>query len=263
MSQKTEPIAADSTKELSNEYLVSLVVASAFVLLLVFLGPVLLVNPLAVFHIEGAGPVPLLYPWIIAGTQTIGNGLTEFSGSSLGPVSNAMLTTCLLSILFSGILAPTLTLLLMGRQRSAVSRGLYLVCLIITVTLAITVLPSGYIAYKVRLSLRAAQAEQTNRDFIINNLNTIAWKIREYRIVPKALGGGEGGIDGYVLPRSLAETEDATYTVRPAAPGTSLRSVPVIATIHAYSKRYPGSEVDVALRADGQLWSWSYTGVFQ
>lgn len=263
MSQKTEPTAADSTKELSNQYLVSLVVASAFVLMLVFSGPWLLRNPLAAFHIEGAGPVPLLYPWIMAAGQTIANGLSEFSGSSLEPVSSSIFIASFLSILFSGILTPTLTLLLMGRHRSAVARGLYLVCLIITVTLAITVLPTGYIAYRVRLSLREAQGVQTNRDHIIDDINAIAWRTREYQILPKILGGGEGTLDGYALPASLAETEDGTYVLRRGSQDANARSGPLAATIHASSKKYPGSEVEVSVRADGQLWSWTYTGQFQ
>jgi hypothetical protein len=263
MSQKTEPTPADSTKELSNQYLVSLVVASVFVLILVFAGSRLVPNPLAVFHIEGTGPIPFLYPWMFAGAQTIANGLAEFSGSSLQPVSNSAFLVSVLSILFTGILIPTLTLLLMGQQRSSVARGLYLVCLIIAVTLAITVLPSGYIAYRVRLSLREAQAVQTNRDQIINEINAIAWKSREYQIVPKVLGGGEGTLEGYALPASLAETEDATYVLRPVSQVVNARSGRAAATIHASSRKYPGCEVEVSVGADGQLRSWTYTGQFQ
>jgi hypothetical protein len=263
MSQKTEPMGAEPATELSNQYLVRLVVASAFVLLLVFCGPWLLRNPLAAFHVEGAGPMTLLYPWVLAAGQTIANGLTEFSGSSLEPVSNSMFIASLLSILFTGILTPTLTLLLMGKQRSAVARGLYLVCAIITVTLAVTVLPTGYIAYRVRLSLREAQAVQTNRDHIINELNAIAWRTREYQIVPKVLGGGEGTLDGYALPASLAETEDAMYVLRRASHDATARSGPLAATIHASSKKYPGCEVDVSVGIDGQLRFWTYTGKFQ
>jgi hypothetical protein len=168
-----------------------------------------------------------------------------------------------LSILFIGILIPTLTLLLMGQQRSSVGRGLYLVCLIIAVTLATTVLPTGYIAYRVRLSLREAQAVQTNRDQIINEICHIAWRTREYQIVPKVLGGGEGTIDGYALPSSLAETEDATYVLRPASQATNARSGSLTATIHASSRKYPGCEVEVSVARDGQLRSWTYTGLFQ
>jgi hypothetical protein len=263
MSQKTEPMAAESSTELSNQYLASLVVASAFVLILVFCGSWLLRNPLAAFHIEATGPVPLLFPWVLAAGQTIANGLTEFSGSSPEPVSYSIFTASFLSILFTGVLTPTLTLLLMGKQRSAIARGLYLVCLIITVTLAITVLPTGYIAYRVRLSLREAQAVQTSRDHIINELCAIAWRTREYQIVPKALGGGEGTLDGYTLPASLAETEDATYVLRRATQVADARSGPLVATIHASSRRYPGSEVEVSVGVDGQFRSWTYTGQFQ
>jgi hypothetical protein len=260
MSQKTELPAAEARPELSNPYLGSLVVASAIVLLLVFWGSSVL-NPLTSFHISGAGP--MLYPWIIGGAQTISNGLTEFSGHPLTQADNLTHIASLISILFAGILAPTLTLLLMGKNSSAVGRGVYLVSLIVTATVAITVLPTGYIAYRVRLSLREAQAVQTNRDFIINELNTIAWKLREYRILPKSLGGGENSNEGYVLPASQAETEDATYVIRLARPGTNEGSVPIIGSVHATSKKYPGAEVDVSVREHGELFHWTYTGRFQ
>jgi hypothetical protein len=263
MSQKTEPIGVDSSTELSTQHLVTLVVASAFVLTLVFCGSWLLSNPLAAYHIEATGPMSLLCPWVLAAVQTIANGLTEFSGSSLEPVGNSIFIASFLSILFIGILTPTLTFLLVGKQRSATARGLHLVCLIITVTFALTVLPTGYMAYRVRMSLREAQAVQTNKDHIINEICAIAWKTREYQIVPKVLGGGEGTLDGYTLPAPLAETENATYVLRRTSRDADARTDPRAATIHASSRKYPGSEVEVTMWANGQLRSWEYTGQFQ
>ena len=263
MSQKTELSGSESHPELSNAYLGSLAVASAIVLVLVFWGSSLVPNPLALLHIEGAGGLPWLYPWILAAGQTIANGLTEFSGHALDQVDTAMHRGTLLSILLSGILTPTLTLLLMGKKLSAPMRGVYLLSLIVATTLAVTVVPTGYIGYRVRVDMREAQAIQTNRDFMINDLGTIAWKLREYRILPKGLGGGQGSFEGYVLPAALAETEDGRYVIGPASSGTNAASVLAMVRIHATSKKFQGCEVDVVVKEHGELRDWSYTGQFQ
>jgi hypothetical protein len=263
MSQKTELSGSETHPELSNAYLGSLAVASAIVLVLVFWGSSLVGNPLARFHIRGPGELPWVYPWILAAGQTIGNGMTEFSGHALEQVDNAMHRGTLLSILFSGILTPTLTLLLMGKKLSAPMRGVYLVFLIVATTLAVTVVPTGYIAYRVRVHMRDAQAIQTNRDFIINDLSTIAWKLREYRILPKSLSGGQGSFEGYVLPAALAETEDARYVIGPSSSGTNAASVPTMVMIHATSKKFQACEVDVVVQEHGELRDWTYNGQFQ
>jgi hypothetical protein len=262
MSQKTELSGSESHPELSDAYLGSLAVASAIVLVLVFWGSSLIPNPLALLHVEGAG-LPWLYPWILAAGQTIANGLTEFSGHALDPVDNAMHRGTLLSILLSGILTPTLALLLMGKKLSAPMRGVYLLSLIVATTLAVTVVPTGYIAYRVRVNLRDAQAIQTNRDFIINDLNTIAWKLREYRILPRSLQGGQGTFEGYVLPPALAETENAKYVIGSVSSGTNTASLSTMMRIHATSKEFPGCEVDVMVQERGELRNWTYTGQFQ
>ena len=263
MSQKIDTPTPEPQAELSNAYLGSLVAASAIVLILLFSGWEILPNPLSSLHIQGAGPLPWLYPWILGGGQTIANALTEFSGHALQPVENSFYVGALISVLLSGVLAPTLVLLLMGRKSSAIVRGLYLVSLVGTATLAISVVPTGYLAYRGRTSLREAQAVQTNRDFIINDLNIIAWKIHEYQIVPKALGGGGDSVEGYALPAQLAETEDAKYTVETAPASAMAGPFDIIARIHATSKKTPGAEVKVSVERSGRLASWTYTGAFQ
>jgi hypothetical protein len=224
-------------------------------------------NPLAILRIEGLGSLPILAPWIAAGGISIANGLTEFSGHEIVAVANSVRLATLVGVLLLGVVAPTLTLLLMGKRSgkaaSAPARGVYLVSVIITATFAGFVLPMGYVASRVTASLQSAQAVQENKDHIINDLNVIAWKIREYRIVPKALGGGGGEVSGYVPPAGIAQTEDAKYTVQPAVPGTTTRFGGALVTIHASSKKYSGAEVDVTLYDSGFLQDWTYTGQFQ
>jgi hypothetical protein len=261
MSQKTESVSPDPAPELSNQYLGSLVVASVLVLALVILGG--RINPLAAMHIEGGGSMQLLYPWVLAGGQTIANGLEEFSGTTLQPVTDSIYYASFCGILFSGLVVPTLTLLLMGIKKPAVARGVYLASSIVAVTLCITVLPTGFIAYQVKQSLRSAQAVQTNRDHIINELNKIAWKTREYRILPKALGGGGGALAGYTLPSFLTETDEATYVLRLIPELPNAQAARFVATIRASSKKFTDCSVEVSVEPNGKLWNWTYTGQFQ
>ncbi|MGB2867732.1 MAG: hypothetical protein WBD36_04730 [Bacteroidota bacterium] len=268
MTQKTESSPPDNVPELSNAYLGSLVVASVLVLLLVFGGPFLIGNPFEYFfHIADMRSLPLLAPWIVGGGQAIANGLSEFTGHELVPVPNPIRIATLLGVLLLGVITPTLTLLLMGKRSgkasSAPARGVYLVAAIITTTFAVFVLPMGYVASRVTISMQAGQAVQSNKDNIINELNVIAWRMREYRTVPKALGGGGGEIRGYVLPSGVAGSEEAKYTVGFAVPGTAATGRGTLATIHASSKKFTNEGVDVTVYESGQLGNWSYQGSFQ
>lgn len=263
MRQKTELPGSAPRQELPNAYLLSLVAATAIVLLLVFVGPLVLSHPFKLFHIEGRGPLPWLFPWVLGSAQTIANGLTEFSGRSLQPVDPTIYLESLLSILLFGVIAPTLALLLMGKNISAIPKALRLVSAIVVVTLAVIVIPTGYVSYRTRVAVRSAQAVQVNKDRMINELNTIAWKLREYRIVPKALGGGGGSVTGYVLPAGLAQTDNATYVVRVMHPPSTETPGAVMATLHATSRKFAGAEVDVAILENGGMREWTYTGAFQ
>ncbi len=259
MSQKIENPGSEQPQELSNAYLISLAVAAGLVLLIVFAGRYLLTNPLSDLRIEGGGPFSWLYPWILGAGRTIGNGLTEFSGKTVHPVETGILVQSLISLLVPGVIVPTVALLLLGKTLRPAGRAIRLLSVTIALTVVVTVVPTGYIAYRVRVSLREAQAVQRNKDFMINDLCVIAWKIREHLIVPKALGGGGGAIAGFVLPADLAETEDATYVLQTVAPAQA----PVVATVRAISKKTPGAEVRVSVWDRGKLRDWEYTGEFR
>lgn len=253
MSQRTEPSPSEERPEFTTEYLVSLTAATAFVLILVYAVTPMIGNPLKI-----RGSMPWLYAWILAGGQTIANGLTEFSGEALTPVDDSFRMASLVSLLLVGVFAPTIGLLFMRmktEERLPMGiRGLYVVGIVIAATFALTVLPTGFIGYSVRVSLRDAQAVQTNKDFMINELNTIAWKVREYRILPKTLGGGDGRTDGLALPPSLTATDEATYVVTPTGTGV---------TVEAASKRYAGAAIAVTIEENGYLRNWTYSGRFQ
>ncbi len=266
MTQKTEIPAPENAPELSTAYLGSLIIASLIVLLLVFGGGLLTIDPLSMLHIRSVGPIPVLAPWVGVGGVTIANGLSEFCGEALTPVDNAFRIAGLIGILILGVFVPTLTLFLMGkREGAAVSapvRAIYLVAAIMAGTFAVFVIPMGIVSARVTASLKSAQAVQENKDHMINDLNMIAWKIREFRILPKTLGGGGGSVSGYVMPSDIAKTADGTYAYALAASDTKGPTGTAIVTIHAVSVLYPDAAIDVMLDQGGHLMNWTYKGPF-
>jgi hypothetical protein len=256
MSQRTESPTPDKP-ELSNEYLISLVVAAAVVLLFIFVLSPLVSDPIDVFKVRH-GAIPWLYGWVLAAGQTIANGLAEFSGEALKPVDGSFRLSALLSLWFLGIIGPTLFLLLMrGPEASPLppgGRGLYLIGMVICATFAISILPAAYKTYAVRVSLRSAQAVQENKDHMVNDLNVIAWKVREHRILPKRSGGGEGSTKGFELPTVFKVSAEAAYTVTPTATG---------AAVEASSKLYKGAKITLTIDGNGRMSNWTYFGDFE
>lgn len=257
MSQRTDPPRLDERSEFTPGYLSGLVAMTVLVLVLVFIVTPFIGNPLNAFKIRSA-PMPWLYAWVLAAGQTIANGLSEFSGETPGLVEPEMRWAALTSLLLVGVLAPTLCLTLMQTtplaSLSNFRRGFYLLGVIIAGTFSLTVLPTAYIGYNVRMNLRSAQAIQENKDQIINELNFIAAKAHEYAIVPKRLGGGEGSLAGFAVPTSLHHSEQATYTM--TLEGGNL-------DVEAVSKPYEGAKVNLTIDGRGNMMGWEYSGQFQ
>lgn len=253
MSQRTEPTPTGDVPEFSKEYLYSLVGVTALVLLFVYVVMPEIKSPLRM----GKG-LPMIFPWVIAAGQTIANGLTEFTGNVPGPVDSMYLTASLISLFTVGVLSPTLALLLMRpitrKDQPTGSRALYLVGLIIASTFAFTVVPTGVLGRIVGDRLRTNQSVQENKDRMINDLSMIAMRTREYRVLPKRLGGGGGSIDGFMLAPDLAATDEGSYSVSVAGPDLKVEAV---------SKRYDGAGMSVMLLSDGLFREWKYTGRFQ
>ena len=253
MSQRTDQPVPDDRPEFSNEYLLSLGAATAVVLLMIFVIAPMAGNPL---HLSSG--MPYLFPWVIAGGITIAQGLSEFSGQPAEILELPTLLSVLVAILLIGVVAPTLVIQLMRSRGERTtphgSRAFYLFGLIVAITYACTVAPTGFISWNVGKSLREAQAVQRNKDLIINDLNAIATDVRQYVILPKRYGGGDGAMNAYVLPPSMAATDEATYTVAPMDDRMVVRAV---------SKRYDECIVTVDVNARGWLSNWSYEGRFQ
>ncbi len=207
------------------------------------------------------------YPWVVAGGQTIANGLSEFSGKSPSPIVFTERLAALLGLLFGFVIGPTLFLFGWRNRRidkesgSKVStlKGSALISIlggILTFAVAIPALPGAYLQVSVSRSLHRAQALQENKDHMINDLNLIAYSAKQFRILPKSLDGGDGSFLGYVVPPTLASTDDGTYVLNCTADAITMK---------AASKKYADCSISVRINKDGSFeqGTWEYSGSFQ
>jgi hypothetical protein len=206
-----------------------------------------------------------LFPWVLAGAHTIENGLLAFSGKPAEPASGTFQVSALAGLLVVGILCPTI-FLLRWRRRRLESRGpvesrqwrishvFYGLCGALIVYLSVASLPSAVFGEISRNRLRQAQAVQSNRDAIINELNLLAYDLFQYYVLPKEFGGGEHTYNKYRLPESASKTAEATYAITPGDQMVGIRAVSV---------RYPSCWVEMKVDSLGRMSSWQYGGKFQ
>ncbi|MFH0989658.1 MAG: hypothetical protein V1799_06540 [bacterium] len=259
MSQKIEQetVLPVSRPEFEKGFLWKLGLTTILILLLVGVGNYIVDN----FQSHG---IQLTYPWVIAGSVTIGNGLSRFSyeagGKEPTPLPSALHAWPLASVLILYVITPTMFLFGWRRNRIRskepreplrVLHVLYIAAAIPVVITAISVIPMTYIHEEVRSSLREAQAVQEQKDFIINELNLIKNRAIEYTLLPKQFNGGDGSFNGYVIPQELQTTPQSMYVSTVKADTLFLE---------ARSVMYPESTVKVKIRIDGTWFDWEYEG---
>jgi hypothetical protein len=120
--------------------------------------------------------------------------------------------------------------------------------------ISIAILPIAIRAEVERNSLRDAQAMQSSRDAMINELNFMATDLSQYYILPREYGGGNHSYEGYKLPEESSKTTEATYVVTPNAQEVAIR---------AESVRYTSCWITVKVDSTGRLGSWIYGGKFR
>jgi hypothetical protein len=205
-----------------------------------------------------------IFPWMMGGKQTIENGLRAFSGKPPEPPPIDDRARALGPLLISMVLCPTVFFLEWRRRRLAnvklqrpplgTSGNLYALCGLVTLFVALAVGPIAYFGESARANMRHAQAIQTNRDFIINELNLLATDAAQYNILPRQLGGGGRSFIGYSVPPTHAKTEEASYTVTGTGNGVVFR---------AASTKFPSCAVQVKVDSLGHMRDWIYEGEFR
>lgn len=206
-----------------------------------------------------------LFPWTVAGSHTLENGLLAFSGKPAEAVDAKDQVRALTALLVVSVLCPTVFLLRWRRRKlpSAnssepsqwrISRVFYGLCGAIVLYLALMALPIAVYGELSRQRLREAQAIQSNRDAIHSELHMMTVFLSQYYILPKEYGGGNHSYDGYKLPESASNTAEASYVV--TANGQEV-------AIRAESAKYPGAWVELKVDSAGRKGWWKYEGKFQ
>jgi hypothetical protein len=210
-------------------------------------------------------PGIVVFPWTLAGAHTIENGLFAFSGKPAQPLNGKNQVRALAGLLVVAVICPTIYLLRWRRRRVSIeaihnsppwrfSDVLHGLCAVFVLLVAAAILPIGVYSEIMHQNLDKAQAVQSNRDAIINELNFIAFDLSQYYILPKEYEGGNHSYEGYKLPENASKTAEATYVVTPNGQ---------TAGMHAQSVRYPSGWIDVRVDSLGRMGQWVYGGRFQ
>jgi hypothetical protein len=205
------------------------------------------------------------FPWIPVGGWTINDGLQMFSGRLPLAHTSAQLMGCLVSVLVVYIAAPTL--FLFGLRRRALERRLGRELHIIrwstvqlvlggalTIGAAFPSLPMALIQKQVSSTLFAAQQIQELKDQIIYDMNTIAWKLYEYRVLPKEQQGGGGVLAGFSIPRNLLKVKKVSY---------EMTVKDTLSVIIASAEGTEQGTIRASLNGRGRFLGWEFTGCFE
>ena len=202
-------------------------------------------------------------PWVVAAGQEIENGLNEFSGRPLEPVSLSMRFSALGGMLLIAVLGPTLFLLEMraraiSRHSSQVlwPRGTAsIVGAVITIPVVSIILLAAPVQKVMFSELKEAVPGQRNTRDVVSGLRRIAWDVFQYRVKPKSMANGGGGsVAGYTLPPDLATTPYARYSVSPKG-----ESIEVLGR----STRPPSVTITILVDGKGSMSNWRLGGEFR
>jgi len=204
------------------------------------------------------------FPWVIVGGMTIEHGLQMNSGTIPEIPSIATQLGCLGSILIVFVIGPTLFFFgiksraverAAGKELSVFRWSTLQVVLggMVTLGLALISIPTAIIQREVSSNLHKAQTEAENRDAILYEMNSIALKLYEYRVLPKELGGGSGSFAGFTLGKDLSTTSDAQYT---------LELQDTLAIAKATSVKYPLGTVTATINRQAKFSKWQFSELF-
>jgi hypothetical protein len=73
------------------------------------------------------------------------------------------------------------------------------------------------IAIAVGITMFQSQAEQSNLDAIIADLNNLGAQAYQYRIRPESMGGGGGTYEDFTIPANMVSNANGAYDIHTAA----------------------------------------------
>ncbi len=202
-------------------------------------------------------------PWALAAGQEIVNGLNEFSGHLLEPVSLSLRFSALGGLLLIAVLGPTPFLLEM-RARAIVHHSnriswprstASIVGTVITIPVVGLIRLAAPLQKGIFCELNEVQPAPRNNRFMVYGLNRIAWDVFQYRVKPKSMeNGGGGSVAGYTLPPDLATTPYAHYSV-------SLKGETI--EVLARSTGSPSATITISVDGRGGMSNWRTGGEFR
>ncbi len=111
------------------------------------------------------------------------------------------------------------------------------------------------IAIAVGLLLFAGENIQSNKDAMINDINTIAENAFQFRIRPRSMGGGSGSYSGWAIPIRMKTNENGLYS---ESGGNATGIV-----IYGKSADIASNTVNASIGSDGRVSSMTFGGDFE
>ena len=212
-----------------------------------------------------------LFPWTVAAGKSIANGLAEFSGKIPEMPSASLQVAALGGLLLTFVICPTVFLFRWRERRLnrnlrlpgrplTISGLIYGICQVITVFFAIAIVPMTVVQYSTHQMIRTNQAIQEDKDQIINTIGPIATGLRQYRILPKSMGGGQGSFRGFSLPARFTQNRIAAFTVIASNDTASIEARSLAVPEASVCVRIIGGK---GLDSGSRYFQWSYEGKFQ
>ncbi len=202
-------------------------------------------------------------PWTTAGGIVISQGLEMFQGLEPKEITSGEDIGILLTVLMAFVIGPTMLFFSWRRlsltpKKSVLSPaniGFFFGALITSFYL-FGILVGAIIHPQVASSMRSAQAVGENRDMMIAGISRVALDAYQYRIKPKAAGGGGGSYVGYSVPEKIRTYAGGEYLQSEVNDSTI--------TISGASLEYKGSEVRARYGPDGTMKGpFMFLGKFQ
>jgi hypothetical protein len=111
------------------------------------------------------------------------------------------------------------------------------------------------LAIAVGLALFSAQSVASNRDAMITDLQHISMLAYQFRITPRAMGGGQGDYSLFVIPSQMQSNSNGTYSITEAQPNNL--------ALQAVSANSAANVITVTVDSHGKLGGLTFAGEFQ
>ena len=169
---------------------------------------------------------PLVFPWVTLGDPRYVNAWAAIEVTFRA--NTAAKIYILAGIILTFVVCPTIVLYGWYKRRFARLSGVsqpikpfgnltflgYAFCSVVVLFVVVTIIPLTALQMNKAKSSCESDEARLLRDQTENELNFIISNIVQYHLLPKEIGGGAGSFQGYVIPKLLARTDRAEYSVK-------------------------------------------------